>query len=65
MIRGQYEKITEKRPMIETFVLGTMLKHPGLFQEYKIGEVDFIYDKTKFFFKLGKAMSSFACRGCV
>ena len=57
MIKGQYEKITEKRPMIETFVLGTMLKHPGLFREYKIGEVDFIYDKTKFFFKLGRAMS--------
>ena len=44
MIKGQYEKIIEKRPMIETFVLGTMLKHPGLFQEYKISEVDFIYD---------------------
>ena len=57
MIKGQYEKITEKRPMIETFVLGTMLKYPGLFQEYKIGEVDFIYDKTKFFFKLGRTMS--------
>ena len=57
MIKGQYEKIIEKRPMIETFVLGTMLKHPGLFQEYKISEVDFIYDKTKFFFSLGKAMA--------
>ena len=57
MIKGQYEKIIEKRPMIETFVLGTMLKHPGLFQEYNISEVDFIYDKTKFFFSLGKAMA--------
>lgn len=57
MIRGQYEKIIEKRPMIETFVLGTMLQNLGLFQEYKLNETDFIYDKTKFFFTLGKAMS--------
>ncbi|EQF49860.1 hypothetical protein QG5_4019, partial [Clostridioides difficile CD170] len=38
-------------------VLGTMLKSLTLFSEYKISESDFIIDKVKFFFSLGRIMS--------
>lgn len=56
-MQEQYSKIISNRPMIETMVLGTMLKSMTLYGEYKISENDFIYDKTKFYFSLGKAMS--------
>ncbi|MFN1845109.1 hypothetical protein ACK2FW_20070 [Clostridioides difficile] len=44
-----YEKITKDRGIVETLVLGTMLKSLTLFSEYKISENDFIIDKVKFF----------------
>ena len=52
-----YEKIIKDRGIVETLVLGTMLKSLTLFSEYKISENDFIIDKVKFFFSLGRTMS--------
>ena len=53
-----FEKITENRGMIEGLVVGTLLKDPSLFREYKLKEEDFIIEKTKFLFTLGRAMST-------
>lgn len=54
----QYEKITENRGMIEGLVVGTLLQSPELFREYKLKEKDFIIDKTRYLFTLGRAMSN-------
>lgn len=55
--KEQYEIITKNRAMIETLVLGSFLKDLDLYGEYKLNESDFIIDKIKFFFSLGKVMS--------
>lgn len=53
---SSYEKIIEDRGIIEILVLGIMLKLLIFFSEYKISESDFIIDKVKFFFLLGRIM---------
>lgn len=50
--------ILENRGIIEGLVVGTMLKQPSFFREYKLKENDFIIDKTKYLFTLGRAMSN-------
>lgn len=54
----QIESIIENRGMIESLVLGTFLNNLTLYGEYKVSINDFIYDKTKFYFGLGRTMSS-------
>lgn len=57
MFNRQYEIITRDRGNIETFVVGTLLSDLSLYMDYKLKESDFILDKCKFFFSLGKLMS--------
>lgn len=53
----QLLKIEENRPMIESICLGAFLKNLTAYKEYKVSIDDFMYEKTVFFFSLGKAMS--------
>ena len=53
----QLLKIEENRPMVESICLGAFLKNLTSYKEYKVSVDDFMYDKTIFFFSLGKAMS--------
>ena len=53
----QIEKITQNRGLIESICLGAFLKKLTSYKEYKVSVDDFIYEKTIFFFSLGKAMS--------
>ena len=53
----QLLRIEENRPMIESICLGAFLKNLTSYKEYKVSVDDFMYDKTIFFFSLGKAMS--------
>lgn len=57
MFERQYQIITRDRGNIETFVVGTLLSDLSLYMDYKLKESDFIIDKCKFFFSLGKLMS--------
>lgn len=57
LFNRQYQIITENRGEIETFVIGTLLCDLSLYMECKLKESDFIIDKCKFFFSLGKTMS--------
>ena len=54
---NQIEKITQNRGLIESICLGAFLKKLTSYKEYKVSVDDFIYEKTIFFFSLGKAMS--------
>lgn len=54
----QYEKITENRGIVEGLVVGTLLQSPELFREYKLKEKDFIIEKARYLFTLGRAMST-------
>ena len=51
------EVILKNRTMIEGLLVGTMLKDLTLFADIKLKEDDFIKDKYKFFYGLGKSMS--------
>lgn len=53
----QYDMIVKNRAIIETLVLSSFLKDLSLYGEYKISEDDFIIDKIKFFYNLGRAIS--------
>lgn len=53
----QLIKIEQNRPMIESICLGAFLKNLTSYKEYRVSVDDFMYDKTVFFFSLGKAMS--------
>lgn len=57
MFNRQYEIITRDRGNIETFVIGTLLSDLSLYMDYKLKESDFIIDKCKYFFSLGKIVS--------
>lgn len=57
IFQRQYDKVTENRGNIETFVLGTLLENLECYMDYKLKESDFIIDKCKFFFSLGKTLS--------
>ena len=49
--------ILKNRSMIEGLLVGTMLKDLTLFADVKLKADDFIKDKYKFFYNLGKSMS--------
>ena len=49
--------ILKNRSMIEGLLVGTMLKDLTLFADVKLKADDFIKDKYKFFYTLGKSMS--------
>ena len=53
----QLMKIEENRGMIESICLGAFLKNLTSYKEYPLSTDDFMYDKTVFFFSLGKALS--------
>ena len=53
----QLMKIEENRGMIESICLGAFLKNLTSYKEYPLSTDDFMYDKTIFFFSLGKALS--------
>lgn len=53
----QLMKIEENRGMIESICLGAFLKNLTSYKEYPLSIDDFMYDKTIFFFSLGKALS--------
>ena len=57
MFKRQYDIITKDRGKIETFVVGTLLKDLSLYMDFKLKDSDFIIDKTKFFFGLGRIAS--------
>ena len=49
--------ILKNRTMIEGLLVGTLLKDLTLFADVKLKADDFIKDKYKFFYMLGKSMS--------
>lgn len=53
----QRDKIMENRILIEELVLGSFLKNLISYKEYKVSVDDFMYDRTIFFFSLGKTLS--------
>lgn len=53
----QLQKIEQNRTSIEAICLGAFLKNLTAYKEYKVSIDDFMYEKTVFFFSLGKAMS--------
>lgn len=53
----QLLKIEKNRKIIEEICLGAFLKNLTSFREYKVSVDDFIYEKTVFYFSLGRAMS--------
>lgn len=57
VFENQYKLITRDRGTIEGRVVGTFLSDFSLYMDYKVNESDFIIDKCKFFFSLGKLMS--------
>ena len=57
MFKRQYDIITKDRGKIETFVVGTLLKDLSLYMDFKLKDSDFIIDKTKFLFGLGRIAS--------
>lgn len=58
MFDKQYKIITKERGTIEGLVVGSFLSDLSLYVDYgKLKESDFIIDKCKFFFSLGKIMS--------
>ena len=57
ILEKQYEMITRDRGNIEGRVVGTFLSKFSLYMDYKINETDFIIEKCRFFFSLGKLLS--------
>lgn len=58
MFDKQYAIITRERGTIEGLVVGSFLSDLSLYMDYsKLKESDFIIDKCRFFFSLGKMMS--------
>lgn len=58
MFEKQYQLITRDRGTIEGLVVGSFLSDLSLYMDYnKLKESDFIIDKCKFYFSLGKIMS--------
>ena len=57
VFENQYKLITRDRGTIEGRVVGTFLSDFSLYMDYKVNESDFMIDKCKFFFSLGKLMS--------
>lgn len=53
----QIMEILENRPLIEGLVVGSFLKNLTLYGEFKVSVDDFEYDKMKYLFSLGRAMS--------
>lgn len=53
----QIEQIMENRGMTEGLVIGSLLKNLTLFSEYKLSVEDFIYEKMKYLFTLGRCIS--------
>ena len=57
MLNKQYQIITKDRGNIESLVLSALMNDLSLYNEYKLSEDDFIIDKVKFYFTLGRMMS--------
>ena len=58
MFDKQYKTITRERGTIEGLVVGSFLSDLSLYMDYgKLKESDFIIDKCRFYFSLGKIMS--------
>lgn len=53
----QKDKIMENRIFIEEVTLGSFLKNLISYKEYKVSKDDFLYEKSVFFFSLGKTLS--------
>lgn len=52
------KEIIKNRPSIEGVIVGTFLSDLTLFSEFSLTEKDFIIDKCKYFFEIGKEISS-------